>query len=179
MKTIQLSERELSIIFSLMAPPYRAEDIRSDEFNELRNKVFYALRDAKNDEPVREAYKLPVIGWLRADYLDDNRKDDAPLFVLGEKDPSTAMGVAYIPLVGSPASPDSELRDSVESFLQLLDDYPEQLVPINRNASLVRFMRDALAAPQQEARKSNVIGSYQGADGQEHPIVSLSAPQQE
>lgn len=179
MKTIQLSERELSMIFSMMTPPYAVSDNHTDEFNELRNKVFYALRDAQNDEPVREAYKLPVIGWLRADYLDDNRKDDAPLFVLGEKDPSTAMGVAYIPLVGSPASPDSELRDSVESFLQLLDDYPEQLVPINRNASLVRFMRDALAAPQQEARKSNVIGSYQGADGQEHPIVSLSAPQQE
>lgn len=59
MKTIQLSERELSIIFSLMAPPYRAEDIRSDEFNELRNKVFYALRDAKNDEPVSDRDELP------------------------------------------------------------------------------------------------------------------------
>lgn len=59
MKTIQLSERELSIVYSLMAPPYRAEDIRSDEFNELRNKVFYALRDAQNDEPVIETYKLP------------------------------------------------------------------------------------------------------------------------
>ncbi|WP_186336714.1 hypothetical protein [Citrobacter koseri] len=35
MKTIQLSERELSIVYSLMAPPYRAEDIRSDEFNEF------------------------------------------------------------------------------------------------------------------------------------------------
>lgn len=60
MKTIQLSERELSIVYSLMAPPYRAEDIRSDEFNELRNKVFYALRDAQNDEPVTTAYKLPA-----------------------------------------------------------------------------------------------------------------------
>lgn len=63
MKTIQLSERELSIVYSLMAPPYRAEDIRSDEFNELRNKVFYALRDAQNDEPVSDAYKLPG-GWI-------------------------------------------------------------------------------------------------------------------
>ncbi|STB47770.1 DUF551 domain-containing protein [Citrobacter koseri] len=63
MKTIQLSERELSIVYSLMAPPYRAEDIRSDEFNELRNKVFYALRDAQNDEPVSQSYKLPV-GWV-------------------------------------------------------------------------------------------------------------------
>lgn len=47
------------MILNMLTPPYRAEDIRSDEFNELRNKVFYALRDAKNDEPVSDAYKLP------------------------------------------------------------------------------------------------------------------------
>ncbi|WP_370906038.1 hypothetical protein [Citrobacter koseri] len=62
MKTIQLSERELSIVYSLMAPPYPVRDTHTDEFNELRNKVFYALRDTQNDEPVREAYKLPA-GW--------------------------------------------------------------------------------------------------------------------
>ncbi|QYG87026.1 DUF550 domain-containing protein [Citrobacter koseri] len=42
-----------------MAPPYRAEDIRSDEFNELRNKVFYALCDAQNDEHVSNRDELP------------------------------------------------------------------------------------------------------------------------
>lgn len=63
MKTIQLSERELSMIFSMLTPPYAVSDTHTDEFNELRNKVFYALRDAQNDEPVREAYKLPV-GWV-------------------------------------------------------------------------------------------------------------------
>ena len=51
------------MIFSMLTPPYRAEDIRSDEFNELRNKVFYALRDAQNDEPVSDVYKLPG-GWI-------------------------------------------------------------------------------------------------------------------
>ncbi|WP_320337405.1 hypothetical protein [Citrobacter koseri] len=108
MKTIQLSERELSIVYSLMAPPYRAEDIRSDEFNELRNKVFYALRDAQNDEPVREAYKLPVIGWLRSDYNSDDKRDpNAPLFMLGSNDPTETWGVKYIPLAGnSPVIPD-------------------------------------------------------------------------
>lgn len=40
----------------------------------------------------------PVIGWLRADYCDDNRRGDAPLFVLGNKDPSGAWGVKYVPL---------------------------------------------------------------------------------
>lgn len=58
MKTIQLSERELSILLNMLTPPYRAEDIRSDEFNELRNKVFYALRDAQNDEPVSNRDEL-------------------------------------------------------------------------------------------------------------------------
>ncbi|EPI2798833.1 hypothetical protein ACS5LO_000218 [Citrobacter koseri] len=59
MKTIQLSERELSMIFSMLTPPYPVRDTHADEFNELRNKVFYALRDAQNDEPVSDAYKLP------------------------------------------------------------------------------------------------------------------------
>ncbi|HEM7954797.1 TPA: hypothetical protein U2L64_004099 [Citrobacter koseri] len=63
MKTIQLSERELSMIFSMLTPPYHVSDTHTDEFNELRNKVFYALRDAKNDEPVSQSYKLPV-GWV-------------------------------------------------------------------------------------------------------------------
>lgn len=67
MKNIQLSERELSIVYSLMAPPYRAEDIRSDEFNELRNKVFYALRDAQNDEHVSNRDELPL------DYLQGHK----------------------------------------------------------------------------------------------------------
>lgn len=58
MKTIQLSERELSILLNMLTPPYRAEDIRSDEFNELRNTVFYALRDAQNDEPVSNRDEL-------------------------------------------------------------------------------------------------------------------------
>lgn len=62
MKTIQLSERELSMIFSMLTPPYPVRDTHTDEFNELRNKVFYALRDARNDEPVSQPYKLPA-GW--------------------------------------------------------------------------------------------------------------------
>ncbi|WP_275166317.1 DUF550 domain-containing protein [Citrobacter koseri] len=59
MKTIQLSERELSMIFSMLTPPYPVRDTHTDEFNELRNKVFYALRDAQNDEPVSNRDELP------------------------------------------------------------------------------------------------------------------------
>ncbi|TKT94604.1 DUF551 domain-containing protein [Citrobacter sp. TBCS-15] len=43
------------------------------------------------------------------------------------------------------ANANEELREAVEGFLQVLDEYPEQLVPINRNASLIRFMREALS----------------------------------
>ncbi|HEI8998086.1 TPA: DUF551 domain-containing protein [Citrobacter koseri] len=108
MKTIQLSERELSIIFSMLTPPYPVRDTHTDEFNELRNKVFYALRDAQNDEPVSDAYKLPVIGWLRSDYNSDDKRDpNAPLFMLGSNDPSETWGVKYLPLSGnSPVIPD-------------------------------------------------------------------------
>lgn len=102
MKTIQLSERELSMIFSMLTPPYAVSDNHTDEFNELRNKVFYALRDAQNDEPVSEAYKLPVIGWLRSDYNSDDKRDpNAPLFMLGSNDPTETWGVKYIPLAGN------------------------------------------------------------------------------
>ncbi|MCK7562563.1 DUF551 domain-containing protein [Citrobacter koseri] len=74
MKTIQLSERELSMIFSMLTPPYCAEDIRSDEFNELRNKVFYALRDAQNDEPVSNRDELPV-SWIKCSERMPTKQD--------------------------------------------------------------------------------------------------------
>lgn len=108
MKTIQLSERELSMIFSMMTPPYAVSDNHTDEFNELRNKVFYALRDAQNDEPVSNRDELPVIGWLRSDYNSDDKRDpNAPLFMLGSNDPTETWGEKYIPLAGkSPAIQD-------------------------------------------------------------------------
>ncbi len=56
---VTLTANELSAILSWMTPPYITSGTHTDEFNELRNKVFYALRDAQNDEPVIEAYKLP------------------------------------------------------------------------------------------------------------------------
>lgn len=108
MKTIQLSERELSIIFNMLTPPYIVSDTHTDEFNELRNKVFYALRDAKNDEPVSNRDELPdIVGWIRSDYHSDRRMGDAPIFILGCIDPSDVWGVKYIPLSGnSPVTSD-------------------------------------------------------------------------
>lgn len=156
MKTIQLSERELSIVYSLMAPPYRAEDIRSDEFNELRNKVFYALRDAKNDEPVSNRDELSD-GWIKC----------------SERMPEQKTGV----LVACEMDGPGDWRMKWASYIP---EHPYAiygwLIP-GASWKPTHWM-PLPAAPQQEARKSNVIGSYQGADGQEHPIVSLSSPQE-
>lgn len=145
MKTIQLSERELSMIFSMLTPPYPVRDTHTDEFNELRNKVFYALRDAQNDEPVSNRDELP-------------------------EDVSTVLAEAY------------QVVGVMAEALGVFDDTAVQKVMDNLSQQKL-IHREVLpfslpAAPQQEARKSNVIGSYQGADGQEHPIVSLSSTQE-
>ncbi|HAU5603710.1 TPA: DUF551 domain-containing protein [Citrobacter koseri] len=55
------------MIFSMLTPPYAVSDTHTDEFNELRNKVFYALRDAQNDEPVSNRDELPL------DYLQGHK----------------------------------------------------------------------------------------------------------
>ncbi|SQB09528.1 Uncharacterised protein [Citrobacter koseri] len=41
---------ELSAMFSWMIPPHVVANTHTDEFNELRNKVFYALCDARHRE---------------------------------------------------------------------------------------------------------------------------------
>ncbi len=65
------------------------------------------------------------------------------------------MRVAY-EAGNSPAIPDGyvmvpdDLKEAAADLLATLDDYPEQLVPINRDSSVVRALRAAMlaAAPQ-------------------------------
>ncbi|MCF7093669.1 DUF551 domain-containing protein [Klebsiella variicola] len=65
------------------------------------------------------------------------------------------MRVAY-EAGNSPAIPDGyvmvpdDLKEATADLLSTLDDYPEQLVPINRDSSVVRALRAAMlaAAPQ-------------------------------
>ncbi len=46
-----------------------------------------------------------------------------------------------------------ELKEAAADFLTVLDEYPEQLVPINRDSAVVRALRAAmLAAAQQEVK---------------------------
>ncbi|HDV8228223.1 TPA: hypothetical protein RJ933_002579 [Enterobacter hormaechei] len=75
-------------------------------------------------EPVTTANKLPAIGWLRADYQDDNRglRGNAPLFVLGKKDPSSVWGLDYIPLTAkSPVIPDGWVMVPIEPTYQMCE----------------------------------------------------------
>ncbi|HBS6889074.1 TPA: DUF551 domain-containing protein [Klebsiella pneumoniae] len=60
--------------------------------------------------------------------------------------------VAVLPLyrhAQQPVVPD-ELKEAAADFLTVLDEYPEQLVPINRDSAVVRALRAAMlaAAPQ-------------------------------
>ncbi|HEC1649067.1 TPA: hypothetical protein R1156_000975 [Yersinia enterocolitica] len=56
--------------------------------------------------------------------------------------------LARIALAAKRAEP-NELADAVNEFLAVLDDYPEQLVPINREAALVKDLRKALSSTPQ------------------------------
>lgn len=76
-------------------------------------EAYDGCRDARLQGADQATVKQPssnsVLGWLRADYQDDNRglRGNAPLFVLGKKDPSTVWGLDYIPLTSnSPVIPD-------------------------------------------------------------------------
>ena len=145
------------------------------------------------------------------------------------------MALAAMDSEPAPVVPD-ELKDAAADFLTVLDEYPEQLVPINRDSAVVRALRStmlhgsnspvipdgyvmvpinmtteqmravqrdstlgtvasahlkgafdlyrefwsvAVAASPQEVRKSNVVDTYQGADGKEHEIIYLSSSQKE
>lgn len=62
------------------------------------------------------------------------------------------------PQLSQPVAPDVELREYVQDFLNVLDEYPEQLVPINRNSASVRFMREAIAAVIQLPTQKETAG---------------------
>ncbi|EEW6789643.1 hypothetical protein D6W19_003122 [Escherichia coli] len=70
--------------------------------------VEMAMLQGADQATVKQPSSNSVLGWLRADYQDDNRglRGNAPLFVLGKKDPSTVWGLDYIPLTSnSPVIP--------------------------------------------------------------------------
>ena len=58
------------------------------------------------------------------------------------------VALARIALAAKRAEP-NELVDAVNEFLAVLDNYPEQLVPINRNSVPVKDLRKALSSDPQ------------------------------
>lgn len=58
-------------------------------------------------------------------------------------------GGEIIPIYTTPHFNQTELPDAVNEFLAVLDNYPEQLVPINRNSVPVKDLRKALSSDLQ------------------------------
>ncbi|HBL5332737.1 TPA: hypothetical protein LR339_004592 [Enterobacter hormaechei] len=131
---------------------FRHAEIKGDlELDDIRLgvKMVNGSRAAmlQGAEPVTTANKLPAIGWLRADYQDDNRglRGNAPLFVLGKKDPSTVWGLDYVPLTSnSPVIPDGWVMVPEEPTHEMLEAGDEQF------GTYDVYRRMIAASPQQE-----------------------------
>ncbi|HFK5727966.1 MULTISPECIES: DUF551 domain-containing protein [Enterobacter] len=112
-----------------------------------RAAMLQSFGNSEQLEPVMTAYKLPAIGWLRADYQDDNRglRGNAPLFVLGKKDPSSLWGLDYIPLTAkSPVIPDGWVLVPEEPTHEMLEAGDEQF------GTYDVYRRMVAASPQQK-----------------------------
>lgn len=72
-----------------------------------------------------------------------------------------------------PREPTAEMQSAGASAIRI------ETTGLNKLWTGNAVFRAMLAATPQEVRKSNVIGTYQGADGQDHPIINLSGPLQE
>ncbi|MDK5188589.1 hypothetical protein P9918_22705, partial [Enterobacter hormaechei] len=72
-------------------------------YNRALDDCRAAMLQGADQVTVKQPSSNSVLGWLRADYQDDNRglRGNAPLFVLGKKDPSTVWGLDYIPLTSN------------------------------------------------------------------------------
>lgn len=101
-------------------------------------------------EPVSNRDELPVIGWLRSDYNNDDKRDPkAPLFMLGRNDPSETWGVKYIPLTGnSPVIPGGYVVVPVEPTMAMLDEF-DSIIDYGAEDSKDAWCRLIAAAPQQ------------------------------
>ncbi|EPQ8920999.1 hypothetical protein ACUW1X_002720 [Enterobacter hormaechei] len=120
-----------------------------------------AMLQGADQAPVKQPSSNSVLGWLRADYQDDNRglRGNAPLFVLGKKDPSTVWGLDYIPLTSnSPVIPDGWLLVPVEptmsqefaGYRTLTDTGKMSRLMKTRLSNIYRAM--IATAPQQEVK---------------------------
>lgn len=102
-----------------------------------------ALR-AYHAQPALVVEREPI-AWLNDAYLARGAVDGE----VGSED----AGPGYIPVYREagpqpvPVVPD-ELKEAAADFLTVLDEYPEQLVPINRDSAVVRALRAAMLAAE-------------------------------
>lgn len=109
-------------------------------------------------EPVSQGDELPVVGWVRSDCQNEDRKGNAPLFIFGKNDPSSAWGVAYMPLGNSPVIPDGYALVPVEPTMAMLDEF-DSIIDYGADDSndawsrllAAAWIKSLPAAPQQEA----------------------------
>ncbi|WP_435338777.1 hypothetical protein [Klebsiella aerogenes] len=90
--------------------------------------------------------------------------------------PDRTVEVRYVAPPGYvmvPKEPTAEMQSAGASAIRI------ETTGLNKLWTGNAVFRAMLAATPQEVRKSNVIGTYQGADGQDHPIINLSGPLQE
>lgn len=139
--------------------------------NELLMFTSYALA-AMDSEPVGEFYEDGPLNWYQisdGDRVPAHRR--IPLYRHAQPEPGCQhqwrhgganklqnqkqcikCGRVELDAQPAPVVPD-DFRDAMSDLLAVLDEYPEQLVPINRDSAVVRACRAAmLAAAQQEVK---------------------------
>ncbi|CZY60218.1 hypothetical protein [Enterobacter hormaechei] len=139
--SLELYEMELPVIDDVMLALAELQQRRA------------AMLQGADQATVKQPSSNSVLGWLRADYQDDNRglRGNAPLFVLGKKDPSTVWGLDYIPLTSnSPVIPDGWVMLPAEPTQAMMNAWLSEVSNWRGHAAGYRAM--IAAAPQQEAK---------------------------
>lgn len=115
----------------------------------------------QGSQPVSNRDELPVIGWLRSDYNNDDKRDpNAPLFMLGSNDPSETWGVKYIPLSGnSPAIPDGWVMVPIEPTEHMIVEGFESEPDEFFSDEEVWEAYDAMSGCQQAAHRAKLCWS--------------------
>lgn len=129
---------------------FMQEDNFNDTFRGGWNACRAAMLQGADKAPVKQPSSNSIVGWLRADYRDDNRslRGNAPLFVLGKKDPSTVWGLDYIPLTSnSPVIPDGWVVLPAEPTQAMMNAWLSEVANWRGHAAGYRAM--IAAAPQQ------------------------------
>ncbi|MGN7793109.1 hypothetical protein ACTJKR_01600 [Enterobacter sp. 22146] len=141
----------VSVPDELTREEYKRRFMEDDNFDDTFRGGWNACRAAMlqgaDQAPVKQPSSNSVLGWLRADYQDDNRglRGNAPLFVLGKKDPSTVWGLDYIPLTSnSPVIPDGWVLVPEEPTHEMLEAGDEQF------GTYDVYRRMVAASPQQK-----------------------------